>query len=261
MSKPAELIQIRCNSCWAIADKNNTLFFITNCYHVFCASCLKNNKNYCKVCLKSCATLPINPDLPDEVKMFFKAKSCDKLLDNLHRITTFQENQTKMFHETLTTYDMKNYFKKKTMIKKSIAIKKKYNDLFRQENDLSAKLKAAKRWVTSFVVDPESCFQVFFLIDRVRYISNCSIWMRIRPERIESESLEELWRRKFRQEEQISCKWRWTINSWRVRSWSSHHPDLHRWNIHRAITIRRHSEFKGFVVCRINSKKKEFLFT
>jgi hypothetical protein len=76
------------------------------------------------VCKKSCKLLPINEQLPTEVKNYFDPRSIGRLLENVEKISRFMDTQSKAFtmkniHHRTTYYkykksvlDMKEHAKK-----------------------------------------------------------------------------------------------------------------------------------------------------
>ncbi|CAH1715466.1 unnamed protein product [Chironomus riparius] len=84
-----------CNQCFESNADTQHKFYVTNCYHVFCAGCLTNNRSVCNVCKKRCKILQIDANLPKEVRTFFEPNVHRQLLSTAVKVHDFQQNQVK----------------------------------------------------------------------------------------------------------------------------------------------------------------------
>lgn len=68
-----------------------------------------------RVCKKSCKILPINEQLPSEVKNYFDQRSIERLLDNIEKISRFRDTQHKAYTLKNAPYRTSFYKYKKSV--------------------------------------------------------------------------------------------------------------------------------------------------
>lgn len=90
-------VPVCCNNCYTffMGPQNCQTFFITNCYHVLCSSCIKPKEKYCVICKITCDIIELGTNVPADVKSLFNPETIYNLLDQIVKIHTFQENQHK----------------------------------------------------------------------------------------------------------------------------------------------------------------------
>lgn len=137
-------INVYCNSCFETKSQLNQKFFVTSCGHVFCNVCMANDRSSCKLCNIECRVLDINKDMPQEVKIMFETESIQKLVANIKKIQTFQENQARHFFEKMKP-KIEEYPKYKQQIQKLFGVKKKYLEAIKKEKEIIERLKFAFR--------------------------------------------------------------------------------------------------------------------
>jgi hypothetical protein len=124
---------------------------VTNCYHVFCAGCLTNNRSVCNVCKKRCKILPIDENLPKEVRTYFEPKVHRQLLGTAVKVHDFQKNQIKNYVERHYPY-RKKYYQLKEKMKQIVNYRNQVLENGKREKAIMNKLKDAYR---SNIITPE----------------------------------------------------------------------------------------------------------
>jgi hypothetical protein len=93
----ATVLPICCNNCFRLrASSRETKYFIANCTHVLCETCLNSNKTHCMICRKDCRLIEMNQNTPDNLKDYFNLFIVDDLEDQIKKISLFQSNQLEL---------------------------------------------------------------------------------------------------------------------------------------------------------------------
>lgn len=138
----AQTCLVCCNQCFESNADVKHKFFVTSCYHVFCAGCLTNNRSVCNVCKKKCKILPIDNNLPREIKTYFEPNYHRQLFGMVAKVHDFQLTQVKNYAEK----DYRgNYYRAKEKVKQLSDFKKKVVENMKRENAIMDKLKDAYR--------------------------------------------------------------------------------------------------------------------
>ncbi|XP_070499407.1 zip homologous protein 3-like [Chironomus tepperi] len=133
-----------CNQCFESNADVQHKFYVTNCYHVFCAGCLTNNRSICNVCNKRCKILPIDENLPKEVKIYFEPNSHRQLLSTTVKVHEFQQTQVKNYVERHYS-SRKKYYQLKQQMLQLVNYRKQALENAKREKAIMEKLKEAYR--------------------------------------------------------------------------------------------------------------------
>ncbi|XP_014252050.1 RING finger protein 212B-like isoform X1 [Cimex lectularius] len=87
-----------CNVCYVQPEPTKSIkFFLSNCGHSFCSSCVNSNSDRCKVCQTECKVILLSNDMPDHMKIFFN--NVVQEARRVIRILLIQNSHCKIFME------------------------------------------------------------------------------------------------------------------------------------------------------------------
>lgn len=94
------------------------------------------------LCKDECKLLPINDELPQEVKDFFDPNSVSRMIRKIERISAFSDAQSKLYMDN-NYHHRSDYFKSKNSFLKLKECNAEIDAAMKREKSIIAKLKDA----------------------------------------------------------------------------------------------------------------------
>lgn len=129
-----------CNQCQGFPSDAKRKYWVSSCMHIFCEMCF-TDKDFCKLCDKPVRTIPINRELPTDVRVFIEPHSAENMVTTLERVWNYQTGQNVMFYGQNENRNRYNNMKEAIIGQQKAT--KQLDEEMRQETVIIEKLKSA----------------------------------------------------------------------------------------------------------------------